>query len=161
MLLTGNQCVSNWDIIEFHFRRLSKKFDYRVELPTDFRQSFKKEYLSELVQKHTEKHTREPRVGKVVLVGIDNEKRILWTSVTLIQLIHGRNSRVSTIKLKTQHEYLVQSIFPLEIHSNETKVIASKKSCEEKTSSSKYFGHENVFSPDRAKIKKYTSLEDV
>ncbi|GFT33239.1 uncharacterized protein TNCV_4767251 [Trichonephila clavipes] len=80
------------------------------------------EYLSQLIQKHNEKASRDPQIGEVVLVGDDNKKRLFWALAKIIELIPGRDGKIRTVRLKTQHGKMlrpIQRIYPLEIRSNE------------------------------------------
>ncbi|GFS69573.1 integrase catalytic domain-containing protein [Trichonephila clavipes] len=80
------------------------------------------EYLSQLIQTHNEKESRDPQIGEVVLVGDDNKKRLFWALAKIIELIPGRDGKIRTIRLKTQHGKMlrpIQRIYPLEISSNE------------------------------------------
>ncbi|GFT55746.1 DUF5641 domain-containing protein [Trichonephila clavipes] len=88
----------------------------------DLRQRFRNEYLSQLIQKHNEKESRDPEIGEVVLVGDDNKKRLFWALAKIIELIPGRDGKIRTVRLKTQHGKMlrpIQRIYPLEIRSNE------------------------------------------
>ncbi|GFX62201.1 integrase catalytic domain-containing protein, partial [Trichonephila clavipes] len=57
----------------------------------------------------------------VVLVG-DNKKRLFWALAKIIELIPGRDGKIRTVILKTQHGKIlrpIKRIYPLEIRSNE------------------------------------------
>ncbi|GFV25994.1 integrase catalytic domain-containing protein [Trichonephila clavipes] len=68
------------------------------------------EYLSQLIQKHNEKQSREPQIGEVVLVGNDNKKRLFWALAKIIELIPGRDGKIHTVRLKTQHGKMLRPI---------------------------------------------------
>ncbi|GFT84325.1 integrase catalytic domain-containing protein [Trichonephila clavipes] len=71
--------------------------------------------------KHNEKESRDPQI-EVVLVGDDNKKRLFWALAKIIELIPGRDGKIRTVRLKTQHGKMlrpIQRIYPLEIRSNE------------------------------------------
>ncbi|GFX86553.1 integrase catalytic domain-containing protein [Trichonephila clavipes] len=110
------------DIEEVDSQKLSKRIKYRGKLFNDLRQRIRKEYLSELIQKSNEKSSREPKVGEIVLIGDDNKKRLFWPMARIIELIPGRDGKIRTVKLKTQHGTVlrpVQRVYPLEIRANE------------------------------------------
>lgn len=125
----------------------------------DLRQCFRKEYLSQLVQKHNEKRSREPNIGEIVLMGDDIKKRLFWPLAKIIELIHGRDGKVRTVRLKTQHGMVlrpIQRIFPLEIQANET-VIEDKGKGEKETAPGKVKSPLSKLEPDDVILEKYTS----
>ncbi|KAF8785512.1 hypothetical protein HNY73_011036 [Argiope bruennichi] len=122
MFLIENKSSNTEDIEELSSKCLNKRKQYRNNLLKDLRQRFRKEYLGQLVQKHNEKYSRSPQVGEIVLVGNDNKKRLFWVLAKIIELIPGRDGKIRTVKLKTQHGTAlrpIQRIYPLEIHSNQ------------------------------------------
>ncbi|GFT63199.1 integrase catalytic domain-containing protein [Trichonephila clavipes] len=71
------------------------------------------------------KSLRDPKVGEIVLIGDDNKKRLFWPMARIIELIPGRDGKIRTVKLKTQHGTVlrpVQHVYPLEIRANENCV---------------------------------------
>ncbi|GBN68689.1 hypothetical protein AVEN_10876-1 [Araneus ventricosus] len=117
MFLIENRSSNTGDIEQLNSSSLNKRIKYRIKLLKDLRQRFKKEYLGQLVQKHNEKHSRNPQVGEIVLAGDDNKKRLFWV-LAKIELIPGRDGKIRTVKLKTQHGTVlrpIQRIYPLEI----------------------------------------------
>ncbi|GFS62803.1 integrase catalytic domain-containing protein [Trichonephila clavipes] len=118
MFLIDNRCSDTTDIDKLNSRDLRKRMKYRIKLLSDLRQRFRKEYLSELIQKQNDNRVREPRIGKMVLIGNDNKKRLSWPIAKIIELIPGRDGEIRTVLLKTQHGTVirpVQRIFPLEV----------------------------------------------
>ncbi|GFW63682.1 DUF5641 domain-containing protein [Trichonephila clavipes] len=125
MFLGESHSYSVSDVEEVDSQKLSKGIKYRRKLFNDLRQRFRREYLSELIQKSNEKSSREPKVGEIVLIGDDNKKRLFWPMVKIIELISGRDGKIRTVKLKTQHGTVlrqVQRVYPLEIRANENCV---------------------------------------
>ncbi|GFV05455.1 integrase catalytic domain-containing protein [Trichonephila clavipes] len=109
------------------------------------------EYLSQLIQKHNEKESRDPQIGEVVLVGDDNKKRLFWALAKIIELIPGRDGKIRTVRLKTQHGKMlrpIQRIYPLEIRSNENLQRGMEESIPTVS---------ETLSPDEVIFKKYTS----
>ncbi|GFW69019.1 integrase catalytic domain-containing protein [Trichonephila clavipes] len=122
MFLISNKNSNIEDIEELNSNSLNERIKYRSKLLKDLRQRFRNEYLSQLIQKHNEKESRDPQIGGVVLVGDDNKKRLFWALAKIIELIPGRDGKIRTVRLKTQHEKMlrpIQRIYPLEIRSNE------------------------------------------
>ncbi|GFW30301.1 integrase catalytic domain-containing protein [Trichonephila clavipes] len=122
MFLVSNKNSNIEDIEELNSNSLNKRIKYRSKLLKDLRQRFGNEYLSQLIQKRNEKESRDPQIGEVVLVGDDNKKRLFWALAKIIELIPGRDGKIRTIRLKTQHGKIlrpIQRIYPLEIRSNE------------------------------------------
>ncbi|GFU78901.1 integrase catalytic domain-containing protein [Trichonephila clavipes] len=120
--LISNKNSNIEDIEELNSNRLNKRIKYRSKLLKDLRQRFRNEYLSQLIQKHNEKESRDPQIGEVVLVGDDNKKRLFRALAKIIELIPGRDGKIRTVRLKTQHGKMlrpIQRIYPLEIRSNE------------------------------------------
>ncbi|GFV20490.1 integrase catalytic domain-containing protein [Trichonephila clavipes] len=59
------------------------------------RSRFRRDYLSQLIQRHKQnKDKREPRVGKIVLVGNDSKKRINWPLAVIVELVPERDGNV-------------------------------------------------------------------
>ncbi|GFX92617.1 integrase catalytic domain-containing protein [Trichonephila clavipes] len=102
MFLISNKNSNIEDIEELNSNSLNKRIKYRSKLLKDLRQRFRNEYLSQLIQKHNEKESRDPQIGEVVLVG-DNKKRLFWALAKIIELIPGRDGKIRTVRLKTQH----------------------------------------------------------
>ncbi|GFS74291.1 integrase catalytic domain-containing protein [Trichonephila clavipes] len=122
MFLISNKNSNIEDIEELNSNSLNKRIKYRSKLLKDLRERFRNEYLSQLIQKHNEKESRDPHIGEVVLFGDDNKKRLFWALVKIIELIPGRDGKIQTVRLKTQHGKIlrpIQRIYPLEIRSNE------------------------------------------
>ncbi|GFT55999.1 integrase catalytic domain-containing protein [Trichonephila clavipes] len=103
MFLISNKNSNIEDIEELNSNSLNKRIKYRSKLLKDLRQRFRNEYLSQLIQKHNEKESRDPQIGEVVLVGDDNKKRLFWALAKIIELIPGRDGKIRTVRLKTQH----------------------------------------------------------
>ncbi|GFX45561.1 DUF5641 domain-containing protein [Trichonephila clavipes] len=103
MILVESHSYSFSDIEEVDSQKLSKRIKYRRKLFNDLRQRFRREYLSELIKKSKEKSSHEPKVGEIVLIGNDNKKRLFWPKAKIIELIPGRDGKIRTVKLKTQH----------------------------------------------------------
>ncbi|XP_035232403.1 uncharacterized protein LOC118204185 [Stegodyphus dumicola] len=75
---------------------------------------FRKEYLGQLVQK-AGTSDKIFKVGEVVLVGSENQKRLNWPLAVIEELYPGRDGHVRVVKVKTPLGHLVrpvQKIYP-------------------------------------------------
>ncbi|GFU77686.1 DUF5641 domain-containing protein [Trichonephila clavipes] len=144
------KCCTDMDTLTCE-TKITKRIKYRSKLLKDLRQRFRNEYLSQLIQKHNEKESRDPQIGEVVLVGDDNKKRLFWALAKIIELIPGRDGKIRTVRLKTQHGKMlrpIQRIYPLEIRSNENLQRGMEESIPTVS---------ETLSPDEVIFKKYTS----
>ncbi|GFT54286.1 DUF5641 domain-containing protein [Nephila pilipes] len=152
MFLIENRSSNTDDMEELNSRSLNKRIKYRSKLQKDLPQRFRKEYLGQLVQKHNEKQSRNPQIGEIVLIGDDNKKRLFWPLAKIIELIPGRDGKIHTVKLKTQHGTVlrpIQRIYPLEIYSKES--VDGELSGEESNSNNVTDNENNVTSADAVK----------
>ncbi|GFV47578.1 integrase catalytic domain-containing protein [Trichonephila clavipes] len=151
MFLISNKNSNIEDIEELNSNSLNKRIKYQSKLLKDLRQRFRNEYLSQLIQKHNEKESRDPQIREVVLVGDDNKKLLFWALAKIIELIPGRDGKIRTVRLKTQHGKMlrpIQRIYPLEIRSNENLQRGLEESIPTVS---------ETLSPDEVIFKKYTS----
>ncbi|GFY28277.1 39S ribosomal protein L49, mitochondrial [Trichonephila clavipes] len=170
MFLIENRCSDTTDIDELNSTDLRKRMKYRIKLLSDLRQRFRKEYLSELIQKQNDNRVREPRIGEMVLIGIDNKKRLSWPIAKIIELIPGRDGKIRTVRLKTQHGTVirpVQRIFPLEVQAiaNSDKELKEESISVKSTKPEKgQFFRAKVIPKDiwaETEDPKYTGVEEV
>lgn len=98
---------------------LGRRFEYRQKVKDDIRQRIIAEYLGQLSGRiHQISSDREVRVGEIVLVGQENQKRLNWLLARVLEVILGRDGKVRVVKLKTANGELirpVQRLFPLEL----------------------------------------------
>ncbi|XP_035228052.1 uncharacterized protein LOC118200221 [Stegodyphus dumicola] len=109
-------------------KKLVKRESYCQELREQFRQQFRKEYLGQLVQK-AGTSDKIFKVGEVVLVGSENQKRLNRPLAVIEELYPGRDGHVRVVKVKTPLGHLirpVQKIYPLEVNSSGDPVIPDK-----------------------------------
>lgn len=102
---------------------LNKRSRNRQRIRDSFRQRFRNEYLGQLALAGQKKN-RKLLLGEVVLVGVDNRKRIDWPLAMVEQLIPGRDGETRLVKLKTASGVLfrpVQRVYPLEIRAKEAR----------------------------------------
>ncbi|KAI5753166.1 hypothetical protein M8J77_024212 [Diaphorina citri] len=96
---------------------LSKKLKRSQELKSQLCKRFRLEYLGQLQLFANNKKKHELRLGEIVLVGDDNNKRINWPLGLIIQLIQGGDGHIRVVKVRTSTGVLtrpVQRIYPLE-----------------------------------------------
>ena len=153
MFLIENRSSNVEDIDQLNRQSLVKRIKYRSKLLDDLRQRFRKEYLSQLVQKHNEKRCREPEIGEIVLIGDDNKKRLFWPLAKITELIPGRDGKIRTVRLKTQHGTVLR-IFPLLIQAKEKDAIAYKKQGDEESIPGSIISSTGQLEPDNVVLKK-------
>ena len=64
--------------------------------------------------------TEKLKIGDIVLIGSDNQKRINWPIARVQELLPGRDGKVRVVKVKTHNGTLlrpVQRLYPLEVQS--------------------------------------------
>ncbi|XP_043469952.1 uncharacterized protein LOC122503458 [Leptopilina heterotoma] len=114
---------------------LGRRFEYRQRVKDDLRQRFRAEYLGQLSGRIRQvSNDREVKVGEIVLVGHENQKRLNWPLARVLEVLPGRDGKVRVVKLKTATGELirpVQRLFPLEVAGpipaiNSVKVMSEK-----------------------------------
>ncbi|GLV35125.1 hypothetical protein CBL_01727 [Carabus blaptoides fortunei] len=88
----------------------------------ELKKRFRKEYLAQLVQRGKDKKIHTFQIGDVVLVEMDNKKRILWPMGKISELITGKDGVARVAKLQTKSGMLIrplQRLFPLEVSYND------------------------------------------
>ncbi|KAI5738661.1 hypothetical protein M8J77_009685 [Diaphorina citri] len=107
--------IPEFDVIKS--THLSKKLKHSQELRRQLCKRFRLEYLGQLQLFANNKKKYELRLGEIVLVGDDNNKRINWPLGLIIQLIQGGDGHIRVVKVRTSTGVLtrpVQRIYPLE-----------------------------------------------
>ncbi|UYV82752.1 hypothetical protein LAZ67_22000735 [Cordylochernes scorpioides] len=92
------------------------------QMKRELRQRFRKEYLGLLVQKGKEGSEFTLRIGEIVLIGNEDQKRIDWPMAKIEELIPGRDGKIRVARVKTKRGVLIrpiQKIYPLEVTSEE------------------------------------------
>ena len=101
---------------------LHSKFKNMQQLSSELKSRFREEYLSQLVQRGKDRKHEDFKVGDVVLVGVDNKKRIEWPMARVLELIPGKDGKCRVAKVKTTTGELIrplQRLYPLEISCQE------------------------------------------
>ena len=100
---------------------LNKQFEARQKLMEDLRKRFVTEYLANLVEHQKGVGKTDLKVGDLVLIGTDNESRVLWPLARVLELIPGKDGTCRLVPLKTRvgrktGEALrpIQRVYPLE-----------------------------------------------
>ncbi|XP_035228353.1 uncharacterized protein LOC118200503 [Stegodyphus dumicola] len=117
--------IGTADLDHLDRNKLVKRERYCQELREQFRRRFRKEYLGQLVQK-AGTSDKIFKVGEVVLVGSENQKRLNWPLAVIEELYPGRDGHVRVVKVKTPLGHLVrpvQKIYPLEVNSSGDPII--------------------------------------
>ncbi|GFU18901.1 DUF5641 domain-containing protein [Nephila pilipes] len=158
MFLIENRNSNTDDMEKLNLRGLSKIIKYRSKLLKNLRQRFEKEYLRQLVQNHNEKQSSNPQIGEIIIVGVDNKKRLFWPLAKINELIPGWEGKIRTVKLKMQHGAIlrpIHRIYPLEIYSKESvdKVPGGEVSNSNNTTDNE----NNLTSAGAVIVKKFTS----
>ncbi|XP_031356633.1 uncharacterized protein LOC116180668 [Photinus pyralis] len=100
-------------------KHLCRNLKYRQQLTKDLRQRFRSEYLGSLFYAaNSNKATRNLRVGELVLIGDDNQKRADWPLARILELYPGKDGVCRVAKLRTAKGELsrpIQRIYPLEV----------------------------------------------
>ncbi|UYV64985.1 hypothetical protein LAZ67_3002655 [Cordylochernes scorpioides] len=92
------------------------------------KQRFRKEYLGLLVQKGKEGSEFTLRIGEIVLIGNEDQKRIDWPMAKIEELIPGRDGKIRVARVKTKRGMLmrpIQKIYPLEVTSEEDMALCA------------------------------------
>lgn len=92
---------------------LRKRYRYKQDLKEQLRSRFKKEYLGALVQRGN---------IDIVLVELENKKRILWPMAKIIEELPGQDGHLRLVRLAVSKNGIsktmirpVQRLYPLEI----------------------------------------------
>jgi hypothetical protein len=102
--------------------RLNRRARYRQTVKESLWQRFKSKYLSQLVLTSKKKGCKL-QLQEVVLLGVENTKRIDWPLAVVEELIPGRDGEVQLVKLRTASGVLlrpIQRVYPLELQGEET-----------------------------------------
>ncbi|XP_045482841.1 uncharacterized protein LOC123686673 [Harmonia axyridis] len=125
MFLREIQEVGVPDVDATEATDLRKHLKYRLKLKEDLRRRFRTEYLGELKLFSKGNNVKEIKLGDIVLVGLDNIKRLDWPLARIEEMIPGRDGKIRVVRLKTATGSLlrpVQRIYPLEINSRDNEI---------------------------------------
>lgn len=101
---------------------LRKRYRYQQDLKEQLRSRFRKEYLGVLVQRGNNDQIKEVKVGDIVLVELENKKRILWPMAKIVEELPGQDGHLRLVRLAVSKNGIsktmirpLQRLFPLEI----------------------------------------------
>lgn len=112
----------------------SRKIRRLQQLRDDLRRRFRNEYLGHL-KLFTSKISpiRRVKLGEIVLVGNDNDKRMDWPIGQIVETFPGKDATVRLVRVRTSGGQVlrpVQRIFALEIEVMKEVTDSSKGSVE-------------------------------
>lgn len=128
--------VAHLPEIEVTGKELNRRQRYIQRTKEELRKRFRLEYLGQLENLCKSKKVTILSPGDVVLVEIDNRKRLEWPIGVIDELYTGKDGHTRTAKIRTVNGYLLrplQRLFPLEIRRNDDVVDAGAVRCEEES----------------------------
>ncbi|XP_035204968.1 uncharacterized protein LOC118179916 [Stegodyphus dumicola] len=97
------------DLEKINFQKLRKRYRKCQNIKDQLRDRFRKEYLANLVQKSREK-AQVIQTGDVVLIEVDNRKRLNWPIGKVTKLFPSRDGCTRVAEVKTSSGTFVQPI---------------------------------------------------
>ena len=88
---------------------LNRQVRYRQRMKENLRRWFRKEYVGQLFLA-TEKKGRKLQPREVVLLAVENSKKLEWSLAVVEELIPGRDGEVWLVKLRTTSGILLRPI---------------------------------------------------
>ncbi|CAA9996730.1 unnamed protein product [Nesidiocoris tenuis] len=114
--LPNDQVVDIDEIMDS--QRLNNRLQHRKKLRKDLRNRFRSEYLGSLIRHpKDELETRKVKVGDVVLIGDDEQRRLNWVLARIEEFIPGNDGHHRLARLVTPRGKLIRplrKIYPLE-----------------------------------------------
>ncbi|XP_035208060.1 uncharacterized protein LOC118182779 [Stegodyphus dumicola] len=113
------------DLEKINFQKLRKRYRKCQNIKGQLRNRFRKEYLANLVQKSREK-TQVIQTGDVVVIELDNRKRLNWPIGKVTKLFPSRDGCTRVAEVKPSSGTFVRPIRKLchlEISKNDDPVI--------------------------------------
>lgn len=121
------------DIDHLEKEKFQSRLRYRQHLMQELKQRFRKEYLSQLIQRPKGKGASTLKEGDVVLVGCEQQKRVVWPLARIVALFPGKDGVSRVAKLRLQDGTLIRPIerlYPLEIDSREDLLVSKASSAD-------------------------------
>ena len=118
MFLQGIREIGVPDIDFIDTVNISEKSRYLQKLKDNLRRRFRAEYLGQLRENLKKLEKRELKIGDLVLIGSEDQKRIDWPLARIKNAFVGRDGCTRVCRVKTQLGELtrpVQRIYPLEL----------------------------------------------
>lgn len=111
MFLNEARSSEVMDLDQIESMGFDKRYEHRQEIRQELRDRFRKEYLSQLVHHNlrTSGHNKI-KIGDIVLVEVENRKRINWPVAKVIELFPSCDGVVRSVKLSTNKKELTRAI---------------------------------------------------
>lgn len=96
---------------------LRGRYKYLKSMQKNLKIRFQKEYIGLLISRYPKRATRPLKVGELVVVGHDNQKRSLWPLGRILELFPGKDGVARVATVKTANGVMtrpVQRLHPLE-----------------------------------------------
>lgn len=130
MFLQGLPKTDVVDLDEIDAVSLNRRLRYLQKLRDDFRQRFRNEYLAMLVH-HSERKQGTLKVGEVVLIESDGEKKCNWPLGLVLETYPGADGNIRVARVKTAHGERIrplQRLYPLEVCSTMKQLLVEPDS---------------------------------
>ncbi|UYV80772.1 hypothetical protein LAZ67_19001683 [Cordylochernes scorpioides] len=123
MFLREPRTEGEIDLNEFRCN-FGKSYEKRKRLLKKFRKRFRSEYLGLLVHHDNRKKQRQLKVGDIVLVEVENRKKINWPMGKITKVFPRTDNVRRLVEVKTKSGFMmraVQRLFPLEVPSEDVE----------------------------------------
>lgn len=120
-------------------KKMREKLCHLVQVKQELRSRFRTEYLGQLIERSKENKYYEFKVGELVIVQVDNKKRLDWPLARIMELFPGNDGIVRVARLKTSSGEVTRALnhlVPLELEGASLD-IESKKSVKKQDDSEK------------------------
>ncbi|UYV76707.1 hypothetical protein LAZ67_14001843, partial [Cordylochernes scorpioides] len=121
MFLHDSKYVGVPDLDKLDSKKFQDRYQHCQRLREALRSRFRSEYLGQLVQKANER-TPKLSVGDVVIVKVEDKRRLHWPMARIVELFPGRDGHSRVAKVRTKLGTLirpVQKLYPLEVSSGD------------------------------------------
>ncbi|UYV65695.1 hypothetical protein LAZ67_3005166, partial [Cordylochernes scorpioides] len=121
MFLHDSKYVGVPDLDKLDSKKFQDRYRHCQRLREALRSRFRSEYLGQLVQKANER-TPKLSVGDVVIVKVEDKRRLHWPMARIVELFSGRDGHSRVAKVRTKLGTLirpVQKLYPLEVSSGD------------------------------------------
>ncbi|UYV61002.1 hypothetical protein LAZ67_1003055 [Cordylochernes scorpioides] len=128
MFLHDSKYVGVPDLDKLDSKKFQDRYRHCQRLREALRSRFRSEYLGQLVQKANER-TPKLSVGDVVIVKVEDKRRLHWPMARIVELFPGRDGHSRVAKVRTKLGTLirpVQKLHPLEVSSGDP-ILRSKE----------------------------------
>ena len=142
MFLQDIQQTGVVDLDQVDATHLRRRHQYKNKLKNDLQKRFRNEYLGQLILRQDNRKYNKPiKVGDIVFIENDNEKRLNWPLARVVVTIPGKDDNIRVVKLKTSSGCLfrpIQRLYPLEMNDEDHELLTlSQNNDTEPTTSTK------------------------